>query len=532
MAQKKITSDQILSIEGTQIQNNELYGEVCILNEPGSPIPAMPRLSFKNNGGEIWFENSVGVNGGSRITRNDGGGNWNFRGNNYIDAGVKYLADGNGATHLQITDQEVNGKFDFKVSDGTGVSEGDTVSWDNIVSITPTVTSSTQPFSAPVGSAAAPGFTFTGDTDTGLFRDTTNSISISAAGATKAHINGTGLIMDSFLRIEDGTAGAPQLAFNGDTNTGIYLFASDSLAVSTGGARRFTVGNSGVAVSGNCLPTNDNMWDVGGSINRWDDIYATNGTIQTSDLKDKMDIAPTPLGLDFINALNPIEFRWKICHDIDGGSPEITERIGFRKHHGLIAQEIKQVMDDQDIASEDFAGYIVTGEGSPQMFGLRYDQFTGPIIKSIQELNDRANFYNEEVITSTSTLNDIKTNAKALVDQTSEHIRCKYITPGFGQSLAYQEKSEEAADFVASGYPTGSPIDLSDYPFIQAEVNATGKTPQDAADDILAQKALWISKGASIEEVRLGGKKAIDDAPDEGDIITAKNAAISALEEI
>lgn len=157
-----------------------------------------------------------------------------------------------------------------------------------------------------------------------------------------------------------------------------------------------------------------------------------------------------------------------------------------------------------------------------------YDEFVAPVIKSVQELSLKTNFYNEQAITSSSTLDDKKTNAKSIVDQTAERIRSKYITPGAGQTLVYQEKSDEATDYITAGYP----VDLTSYPFIQAEVNATGKTKEQAADDIIAAKATTIAALVSIEEERLSGKRNIDDVVDESGINSICDAAITALEEL
>lgn len=116
--------------------------------------------------------------------------------------------------------------------------------------------------------------------------------------------------------------------------------------------------------------------------------------------------------------------------------------------------------------------------------------------------------------------------AKVEVDRVAERARLKYVTFGSGQAMTYAEKSDEAADYVAAGYP----VDLSSYPFLQAEVNATGKTPVAAADDILMQKSAWIVVGAAIEEARLLGKKNIDAAGTENEITLARDNAVAALE--
>jgi hypothetical protein len=121
----------------------------------------------------------------------------------------------------------------------------------------------------------------------------------------------------------------------------------------------------------------DNAIDLGVSVARFDDIYATNGTIQTSDANEKEDIVISDLSLDFINQLNPVSYRF----------------IGkTRTHYGLIAQEIETLLSTIGKDTAEFAGFIkspVTDEDGNETgeyrYGLRYTEFISPIIKAIQE---------------------------------------------------------------------------------------------------------------------------------------------------
>jgi hypothetical protein len=101
-----------------------------------------------------------------------------------------------------------------------------------------------------------------------------------------------------------------------------------------------------------------------------------------------------------------------------------------------------------------------------------------------------------------------KTSAKVKIDEMAGIARSMVITIAPGQELTYQEKSEQAADYVAAGYPA----DTSSYPFVQAEIEATGKTKEQAADDILVKKSEWIAVGSTIEMHRIGGKVQVDAA--------------------
>jgi hypothetical protein len=66
-----------------------------------------------------------------------------------------------------------------------------------------------------------------------------------------------------------------------------------------------------ITSDGNILPGADDAQDLGSSSLRFDDIHATNGTIQTSDERLKDNIADSSLGLDFVNALRPVKYKWK-----------------------------------------------------------------------------------------------------------------------------------------------------------------------------------------------------------------------------
>lgn len=123
-------------------------------------------------------------------------------------------------------------------------------------------------------------------------------------------------------------------------------------------------------------------------------------------------------------------------------------------------------------------------------------------------------------------LADVQQGARIEIDGYAEAARMRFLTNGAGQAMTYQEKSEQAADYVAAGYPA----DTSSYPFVQAEIEATGKTKEQAADDILTKKSEWIAVGSLIEKHRIGGKVQIDAAttPEEVQQIVDDLAALLA----
>jgi hypothetical protein len=145
-------------------------------------------------------------------------------------------------------------------------------------------------------------------------------------------------------------------------------------------------------------PMADNDTQSGSSSRRWTRVFAVNTTISSSDERDKLDINDSPLGLDFINDLRPVAYRWKVGEkkaiidqegkpilDADGNKTyEIRE--GVRKHYGLISQEVKQALDNSGV--DDFAGWVQDDLSDPDSHqSISYEQFIAPLIKSVQELS-------------------------------------------------------------------------------------------------------------------------------------------------
>lgn len=117
-----------------------------------------------------------------------------------------------------------------------------------------------------------------------------------------------------------------------------------------------------------------------------------------------------------------------------------------------------------------------------------------------------------------------KQNYKKEIDSIATSIRLKYTTPYMDD--IYREKAEQAVEYAAANYP----IDTTNYPFIQAEANAIGGTPQQAADSIITARQQWMTKMVDIEEERRKGKVNINAAITVVDVENAYNSAIAALQ--
>ena len=105
-------------------------------------------------------------------------------------------------------------------------------------------------------------------------------------------------------------------------------------------------------------------------------IYA-NGTINTSDKRLKEDIEETKLGLDFINKLKPVSYKYI----------KKTEDEEQKTHEGLIAQEVEIVINEFGLTKDDNS--LVHYDKSNDKYRLAYTELIGPLIKAVQELTAR-----------------------------------------------------------------------------------------------------------------------------------------------
>ena len=197
----------------------------------------------------------------------------------------------------------------------------------------------------------------------------------------------------------NGTSSLPTHTFYSDNNTGMYRAAADTLAFSTGGSERMRITSAGemkigefggtdpsrVQVGGNSttariIPYSDNVGYIGDSSHRWQAIYSTNGNIQTSDIREKTEIKPIQLGLDFVNDLNPVSYKWIENERLDASKDK-------RNHQGLIAQEVAETLEKHGVNKNDFGGLDIQKTDKYDDFhGMSYEQLVAPMIKAIQEL--------------------------------------------------------------------------------------------------------------------------------------------------
>ena len=128
----------------------------------------------------------------------------------------------------------------------------------------------------------------------------------------------------------------------------------------------------------------DAIIDLGGSGSRFKDIYASNGTIQTSDRNEKQDIediseAETKVAVAVKGLLK--KFRWKSAVEDKGDDARI--------HFGIIAQDLQDAFTAEGLDAGDYGMFIsstwtdeTTGEEKTRL-GVRYSELLAFIIAAI-----------------------------------------------------------------------------------------------------------------------------------------------------
>ena len=251
---------------------------------------------------------------------------------------------------------------------------------DSIVPAQTSVTSTTPLFIVGNGSSA---------------ESRSNALVVRKDGHVGIGTNSPGALLDvssGAIKVTNSGNGALLLNLNSDRawyfrqlGTGAST-KLELVSIGGGGGKSFvinTTGNLGVGdldpvlkiqANGNIGPSTDNSFDCGTSSYRWDDIYATNGTIQTSDARDKRGIRDLSYGLQHILALRPVSFQWK-------SSPDHKEKLG------LLAQEVIEVIPEI-VKTHDYEVDTISGERilkKLDRMGMYYSDLIPVIIHAIQE---------------------------------------------------------------------------------------------------------------------------------------------------
>jgi len=145
-------------------------------------------------------------------------------------------------------------------------------------------------------------------------------------------------------------------------------------------------------------PGADNAQSFGSSGLRWSAIYAANGTIQTSDARDKIHVGDLEHASEIIDRVDAKLFRWRVGRNDVSASPDETEigedgrerrktivtpRPGKRVHAGFFAQDVKAALD---AVGADFSAWGLDDASDPDSRQwLRPDQLIPVLWAALKE---------------------------------------------------------------------------------------------------------------------------------------------------
>jgi len=181
----------------------------------------------------------------------------------------------------------------------------------------------------------------------------TNYQTVGVEAKANGSLWGTADGNNPLILVRKSSDGAIAQFYRDTTHTG-NIGANESQVFISGTSRGLRFGHSGsdaqiipVSASGQAV---DDHVDLGAASIRFDDVYATTGTIQTSDQNEKQNIATlTTAETTAAKAISKLfkTFKWNSAVAAKGDAA--------RTHSGVIAQEVQTAMSDAGLDASNYA---------------------------------------------------------------------------------------------------------------------------------------------------------------------------------
>jgi len=194
-------------------------------------------------------------------------------------------------------------------------------------------------------------------------------------------------------------------------NSGLQITTGyENVAVGTGAAYGLTTGYNNVALGVNAgynMSTGDNniligkdagrTGSPGGQIDTENNIICigdeniTNFHCQVdveaaSDKRDKTDVSSIDIGLEFINKLEPVTYRWDKRSKYDNEVPT-GEHKEAKLDIGFLAQDVEVLENEYGYKKEDETNLTTNLSKDGQQYGIKYSKFVPILVKAVQELS-------------------------------------------------------------------------------------------------------------------------------------------------
>ncbi len=107
-----------------------------------------------------------------------------------------------------------------------------------------------------------------------------------------------------------------------------------------------------------------------------------------SDARDKTDVTPIDVGLDFVKDLNPVTFRWDKRSAYEDRTPTGENKLE-ELTLGFLAQEVETVEKSYGYDVANKTNLVVDRDVEQDHFGITYEKMIPILTKAIQELEAR-----------------------------------------------------------------------------------------------------------------------------------------------
>ena len=116
----------------------------------------------------------------------------------------------------------------------------------------------------------------------------------------------------------------------------------------------------------------------------------------TSDERDKTDVEDLDVGLDFVNKLTPVTYRWdqrssyltSDQNDLNDIVPDGTYKKD-QLNLGFLAQDVEKIEEELGYKVSDKTNLTTSLTNDGKQYGLKYERFVPILVKAVQELSDQ-----------------------------------------------------------------------------------------------------------------------------------------------
>ena len=264
--------------------------------------------------------------------------------------------------------------------------------------VTINATSASGTFSASDGTAASPSIFFTSDTNTGIFRPTTDTLGFTTGGVRSGYILGTttgsvfighnaGGTSSVTTSVAIGPRAGEAIANGGcvfiGNGAGLATVSANNTCIGNGAGSTLTTGAANTIIGTGAQPSTATVFNeitLGSS-----SVVTLRCQVTTitslSDMRDKKDIEDLDAGLGFINALRPVQFTWDM-RPTTGMDGEVIEGRKGDPDTGFLAQDLKAAQIDTGIT---IPGLVY--DSNPDKLEAGYGKLLPVLVKAIQELS-------------------------------------------------------------------------------------------------------------------------------------------------